>query len=617
MMHRLSTFDRLKLLTLSISLTGMLCMSLADLLPWIAFSLLAGAHAAVGLWSYDREMLGAKHAVAVILAVLCLELAASMYRTGPVVVFLVRDMIITLALVRLVMRKTSREIYQIVGISFSQCLLATIFTISPLFILGLVIMVVLIPMILFELDAHAFGTSGATGHTNRMHWALISGAIILTAGILFYVLPRPASSIIRHSIVQRNRIAFTEDVNLKRSAYERLDQDILMRIIWLYGNAPNQFYLSGSRLERVGPDGFYKNDRQGSVPINESAFTDILRIYPSLFESRNVFFPFWMHSVSPGKYAIKGSNVLFLGETPPLYDVRVNREPGPSAPGKTDLPGELGRLRNFGMRIAGVGDAAAKVRRLTRYLQTNYAYTLQRQHIPEKTSAIEWFVFSSRKGSCEHFAAALAAMIRGCGIPSRVVTGFLVTEFNTGGDYFIVRASDAHAWVEYYDTTWKAIDATPYGSRPTGMRFHILDELRFRWLRWVIQYSLDDQIRFAVTIMSAKPGINKQVENLPLYLMGLVITGALSWLFYRMYVSRSLAWYDKVRRAISRKGLSLPGNIPHEAHLEIIRQRWEALEPEFSEYLQHYLLWRFRGDTMDIKALTEKMIERVKSTPRH
>ncbi len=592
-------------------------MSLADLLPWIAFFLLAGAHVAVGLWAYDHEILGPKSAVAVILTVLCIELAASMYRGGPAVVLLVRDMIITLALVRLVMKKTSREIYQIVGISFSQCLLATIFTISPLFILGLLLMVVLIPMILFELDAHGFAASGTTGHTTRMHWALIAGAIILTAGILFYVLPRPASSIIRHSLVQRNRIAFSEDVNLKNSAFERLEQDIVMRIIWSYGNAPNQFYLSGARLEKVGPDGFFKDEKQGSAPVNEKAFTDILRIYPSLLESKNVFFPFWIHSVLPNKYSIKGYHVLFTGETPPMYDVRVNREPGPAAPGGTNLPEELGRVKDFGMRIAGVGDSTAKVRRLARYLQTNYAYTLQRQRIPEETPAIEWFVFTGRKGSCEHFAAALAAMVRGCGIPARVATGFLVTEFNAGGDYFIVRASDAHAWVEYYDTTWKTIDATPYGFRPTGMRFHVLDEFRFRWLRWVIQYSLDDQIRFAVNVMSAKPRINKEVENLPLYLMGIVIAGVLSLLIYRMYVSRSMAWYDKVRRAIARKGLQLPGNIPHEDHLEIVHQRWEALEPDFQEYLRHYLLWRFRGDRIDIKALTERMIERVNSLPRH
>ena len=76
------------------------------------------------------------------------EVLGVSYRGSAAVVILVRDMILTLAFIRLVMKKTPREIYQIVGISFAQCLLATIFTISPLFLVGLLFMVILVPMTL-------------------------------------------------------------------------------------------------------------------------------------------------------------------------------------------------------------------------------------------------------------------------------------------------------------------------------------------------------------------------------------------------------------------------------------------------------------------------------------
>ena len=44
----------------------------------------------------------------------------------------------------------------------------------------------------------------------------------------------------------------------------------------------------------------------------------------------------------------------------------------------------------------------------------------------------------------------MTIMLRTIGIPSREVNGFLPGEYNDlGGDY-IVRASDAHSWVEVY-----------------------------------------------------------------------------------------------------------------------------------------------------------------------
>ena len=61
---------------------------------------------------------------------------------------------------------------------------------------------------------------------------------------------------------------------------------------------------------------------------------------------------------------------------------------------------------------------------------------------------IEDFLVNSKVGHCQYFASAMTMLLRQQGIASRIVVGYRPREFNTIGDYFLVRQSDAHAWVE-------------------------------------------------------------------------------------------------------------------------------------------------------------------------
>ncbi len=76
--------------------------------------------------------------------------------------------------------------------------------------------------------------------------------------------------------------------------------------------------------------------------------------------------------------------------------------------------------------------------------------------------SVDGFMFDTRRGFCEHYAAAFATLMRGAGIPSRIVTGYHGGEYNPIGDYFILRQRDAHAWVEVWsnDRGWVRIDPT-------------------------------------------------------------------------------------------------------------------------------------------------------------
>jgi hypothetical protein len=135
------------------------------------------------------------------------------------------------------------------------------------------------------------------------------------------------------------------------------------------------------------------------------------------------------------------------------------------------------------------------------FLKSHYAYTLDLRSDPGR-DPLAYFLFDRRAGHCEYFATAMAIMLRSIGVPARYATGFLPGEFNdVGGDY-IIRSSDAHAWVEAYfpGYGWITFDPTPGGdvTHPTGMLAHLAmywDWFQLAWSEWIVNYDFDHQIR--------------------------------------------------------------------------------------------------------------------------
>jgi transglutaminase-like putative cysteine protease len=103
------------------------------------------------------------------------------------------------------------------------------------------------------------------------------------------------------------------------------------------------------------------------------------------------------------------------------------------------------------------------------FLQSQYLYTTEMVGPPEGKDPIEFFLLDRKKGHCEYFASAMAAMCQSQGIPARVVTGYLATEFNTLTGQYLVRQSNAHAWAEAFIITdeekqlgrWERFDPSP------------------------------------------------------------------------------------------------------------------------------------------------------------
>ena len=153
---------------------------------------------------------------------------------------------------------------------------------------------------------------------------------------------------------------------------------------------------------------------------------------------------------------------------------------------------------------AGARDPELVARRIGAFLSTNYRYTLALRRETERPP-LEEFLFVRRSGNCEYFAAAMAVMLRSEGIPSRVVAGFQHGEWNPYGRYYMVRLSDAHSWVEAYveGRGWAAFDPSPRGevaaAAPGSVSLY-LDAARMRWYRYVINWSLGDQVHLAASV---------------------------------------------------------------------------------------------------------------------
>lgn len=137
---------------------------------------------------------------------------------------------------------------------------------------------------------------------------------------------------------------------------------------------------------------------------------------------------------------------------------------------------------------------------LADYLRTHFRYTLDNPGVPYSQDPVAEFLLHQRSGHCELFAAGLAALARSVGLPARLVTGFIVTEYNQVGGYHVVRQSDAHAWTEVYcgpRLGWRVFDSTPPAdveaehrqSRTllSGLR-EFYEYLEFSWLGSVVTY---------------------------------------------------------------------------------------------------------------------------------
>jgi transglutaminase-like putative cysteine protease len=123
------------------------------------------------------------------------------------------------------------------------------------------------------------------------------------------------------------------------------------------------------------------------------------------------------------------------------------------------------KVQSLAVAVAGSKpDPYRKALALQDYLRSSaFKYSLDVPALASGGNQLRRFLLQVRAGYCEQFAAAMAAMARTLGIPSRVAVGF--TPGIPQGDHWEVGSKDSHAWPELYfpGVGWVRFEPTPRG----------------------------------------------------------------------------------------------------------------------------------------------------------
>jgi len=131
----------------------------------------------------------------------------------------------------------------------------------------------------------------------------------------------------------------------------------------------------------------------------------------------------------------------------------------------------------------GCNDINSKIGAVENYFKSEYEYKLGIK-IPDGADPLTHFLLEKPAAHCEYFATGAAILLRLAEVPCRYVAGYVLSDWNSLGKYWIARNRDAHAWVEAYDDNsgWFIVEATPPDgvpdSSPQGKAGYIWDYVK-------------------------------------------------------------------------------------------------------------------------------------------
>jgi transglutaminase-like putative cysteine protease len=271
----------------------------------------------------------------------------------------------------------------------------------------------------------------------------------------------------------------------------------------------------------------------------------------------------------------------------------------------------------------GLRDQQVVQKALEMFRNEEFVYTLNPPRL--ERDHIDGFLFSTRRGFCEHYAGSFVFLMRAAGVPARVVTGYQGGTVNPIGNYMIVRQSDAHAWAEVWlqGRGWVRIDPTAAVSPsrieaglsqlPAGEPVPLLarggstwmaqlylgwDAVNNRWNQWVLGYNQERQMDVLHRLLGSKLTMYGLAAG-TIAAVGLLLL-AMCWGLLRHRGPRpdrlELA-YRRFQRKLGRRGIVA---FAHEGPLDFGRRAALAL-PQFahaiSEIVQHYTRLRYGKET--------------------
>ncbi len=357
-----------------------------------------------------------------------------------------------------------------------------------------------------------------------------AGILALTAG-LFFLLPRTADAAFSHLISHRLHLpGFATEIRLGEIGEIKTSSRPVMHI-HLWGPAPGGLKWRGGTLEEFDGRRWsnFAAARQtiwltageadlsspGAMPFRHGINYDVT--YDQI-STDALFFAGLPRSIRvravrlervEGSYRLPRApsqgfhySAYSLLEEPP--ETVPPRFPAPvlslaARERSLQLPALDPRIPALARRLtAGLPTDLERARSLERHLRQDYAYTLQ---LPDRPPAdpLAYFLFTRKMGHCEYFASALAVMLRSLGIPARLATGFQSGIFNPITDQWLLRARDAHSWVEAWipGYGWTTFDPTPSDPDAAGAfaaRLDLyLDAAQTFWRQWVVGYDAGAQ----------------------------------------------------------------------------------------------------------------------------
>jgi hypothetical protein len=253
------------------------------------------------------------------------------------------------------------------------------------------------------------------------------------------------------------------------------------------------------------------------------------------------------------------------------------------------LPRVDPRVLELARLWAGEGAGLQKAAQIEWHLKNEFGYSLE---MPKGTSGdpLVDFLCVRKKGHCEYFASAMAVMLRVLGIPSRVATGFQSGTYNSVSGMYVIRASDAHSWVEAYDPVegWVTFDPTPSAPPSRGSALWTkagmyLDAAQTFWQEWVVDYDLGHQLTLAGRLEERTRRMRAGLSGVDLeawrrravvfggWALGALALGVLGWLLrgrlsvWRLWkrkrpdcAGEATVLYQRMLRCLKRHGYQKP-----------------------------------------------------------
>lgn len=213
-------------------------------------------------------------------------------------------------------------------------------------------------------------------------------------------------------------------------------------------------------------------------------------------------------------------------------------------------------------RRQGLTDSQIVNKALRMFHEQDFYYTSTPP--PMQQDVVDQFLFDSRRGFCEHYAAAFTILMRAAGIPTRIITGYQGGSVNPVDGYLVVRQHDAHAWTEVWlkGKGWTRVDPTaavsparvlqgietaiPEGIAdvPLGLQHYktarniwlslrdTIDAVNNRWNQWVLSYDDRRQMQLLGRLGMGDFGLQALGVSLVLALL-VVFTSVYLWMFRR------------------------------------------------------------------------------------